>query len=119
MVWRTTRTLDAFRQLDRDFLVSDLGDLADQAPLGDDLITPFEAFHHFPVLLGALLLRADEKEIEHQAHEDEHGDRRGEKGFHDNAKTPDGWATGTGWATRARKRLARDYIGAGLCCNKA
>ena len=58
---------------------ADFGDFAEDPSGGDDFVVCGESGEHFAVLLGALVLRADEQEIKH--HDDENqrqqvGDKR-------------------------------------------
>ena len=65
----TTRTLTPWRELDLDLVVGDLGDLADDAAAGDDLVALLDRRDRRLMLLHPLLLRADHQELED--HEDQ------------------------------------------------
>ena len=72
------------RDLDRHVLVGELGDAADDAAGGDDLVALLERFEHRARLLRLLLLRADQQEVE----DDEDRDHRQERGSRSPAKRP-------------------------------
>src|SRR6516162_900650 len=57
--------LDSLGDLEADEGVADLGDLAEDAPRGDDLVALGERVDHRLVLLLPLHLRADHDEVEH------------------------------------------------------
>src|SRR5208282_2427022 len=56
--------LDPISDLQRDEGVADLDQLAEDPAAGNDLIALGELGEHFALLLHALLLRADEHEVE-------------------------------------------------------
>ena len=58
----TTRTLTPWRDLDLDLVVVDLGDLADHAAAGDDVVALLDRGDPRLMLLHPLLLRADHQE---------------------------------------------------------
>ena len=68
--------LDALSDLDGDFVILDVGDLADDPALGHHLVATLQFSDHITLFLHALLLRAQDQEI----HDHEDQDQRNELG---------------------------------------
>src|SRR6185503_154231 len=71
---------DALCDLELDLILVDLGDLADQAAIGDRRVARLYRHHHRLVLLHPPLLRPDQQEIENDENEDERKDLHHEGG---------------------------------------